>query len=68
MQNPYVFERSLKGDESNLGETAFPLVIVRFAHNDSHNWKVHEVNFKTNCVCPRTKFVRGLLRLRLAKT
>jgi hypothetical protein len=31
--------------EANLGETAFPLVIVRYARNDSIIQEVHEVNF-----------------------
>jgi hypothetical protein len=47
---------------ANLGETAFPLVIVRYVHNDTLSREVHAVNFKTNEVRSR------LLRLWLAMT
>ena len=33
-----VISRSPEGNVSNLVETAFPLVIVHYAHNDTHNW------------------------------
>jgi hypothetical protein len=38
---------------ANLGHPVVALVIVYSPHNSSLEWKVHEVNVKTNAVRPR---------------